>query len=115
MYRQILMFSAIATPFVAGAQVDASAAVQDTLHPISLPEAVSLAQRNAPAAVQARGQLRTTASAVRSAYGAFLPSVSASMAQSKQSGQRFDPLRGPVTTPFSPWQYSAGLSTNLEL
>jgi outer membrane protein len=115
MLRQLLVLSTIAPLSVAAAQSTATMVSQDSLHPISLQEAVSLAQRNAPAAVQARGQLRTTASAVRSAYGAFLPSVSASMAQSKQSGQRFDPLRGPVTTPFSPWQYSAGLGANLEL
>jgi outer membrane protein len=114
MFRQLLMLSTIA-PLGIAAQSTAPTVSQDSLHPISLQEAVSLAQRNAPAAVQARGQLRTTSSAVRSAYGAFLPSLSASMAQSKQSGQRFDPLRGPVTTPFSPWQYSAGLGANLEL
>lgn len=74
-----------------------------------------MAQRNAPAAIQARGQLRTTASAVRSAYGAFLPSLSSSMGQSKQGGERFDPLRGPVSGSVQPWQYSAGLNTSLEL
>src|SRR5437762_11302481 len=115
MYRQILMFSAIATPFVAGAQVDASAAVQDTLHPVSLPEAVSLAQRNAPAAVQARGQLRTAASAVRLAYGAFVPSLSVSMNQTQQSGQRFDALRNQVVSVTQPWSYSTGVSSSLEL
>jgi outer membrane protein len=115
MLRQLLVLSIMAPLGVAAAQSTATTVSLDSLHTISLHEAVSLAQRNAPAAVQARGQLRTTASAVRSAYGAFFPSVSASMAQSKQSGQRFDPLRGPVTTPFSPWQYSAGLGANLEL
>lgn len=107
---------AILTPLaVAGAQSGATAVAQDSLHPISLQEAVSLAQRNAPAAVQARGQLRTTASAVRSAKGAFLPSVSASMSQRKTSGERFDPLRGPVASSFQPWQYGAGFSANWEL
>src|SRR5947207_9311599 len=111
MYRQMLTLTAIAAPLVARAQATASVAAQDSLHPISLQEAVSLAQRNAPAAIQARGQLRTAASAIRSAYGAFFPNLSANIGQSKQSGQRFDPLRGPVTTAFSPWQYSAGLSS----
>ncbi len=99
---------------VAGGQTSVPS-VQDSLRPISLTEAVSLAQRNSPAAVQARGQLRTTASAVRSAYGAFLPSLSMSMQQRKQGGQRFDPLRGPVTQASSPWQYSMGFSSGLEL
>ena len=93
----------------------APASVGDSLRPISLQEAVSLAQRNAPAAVQARGQTRTMASGVRSAYGAFLPSLNSNMDQRKQGGERFDPLRGPVSTPSSPWQYSVGLNSNLEV
>src|SRR5437867_1568796 len=115
MYRELILTTIVAPLFALGAQPTTPLVSTDSLHPISLQEAVSLAQRNAPVAVQARGQLRTSASAVRSAYGAFFPSLSVSMAQSKQSGQRFDPLRGPVTTPFSPWQYSAGLSSSLEL
>ena len=89
--------------------------VNDSLHEIGLQEAITLAQRNAPAAVQARGQLRTTSSAVRSAYGAFLPSLSASVSQTQQSGQRFDNLRNQVVQSTQPWNYSTGLSTSLEL
>jgi outer membrane protein len=113
MYRKWLVLSAL-LPAAAGAQV-ASSSPADSLRPISLTEAVSLAQRNSPAAVQARGQMRTAASAIRSAYGSFLPSLSMSMGQTKQGGQRFDPLRGPVTQSASPWQYSLGFSSNLEL
>ena len=108
MYRGLLSLSVLAT--VAGAQ-----ATSDSLHPISLNEAVSLAQRNAPAAVQARGQLRSTSSAVRSLYGSFVPSLSASMSQSKQSGERYDALRDEIVTVTQPWSYSSGLSTSLEL
>jgi outer membrane protein len=113
MLRRLFAVSLIA-PAVAGAQSVPTVA-QDSLHPISLQEAVSLAQRNAPAAVQARGQLRTTASAVRSALGSFIPSLSASMNQTKQSGQRFDALRNQVVTVTNPWSYSTGLSSSLEL
>ena len=111
MFRQVACL-------VAGSAALASAQTttpQDSLHPIALQEAVRLAQRNAPAAVQARGQLRTTSSAVRSAYGAFIPSLTASLNQTKQSGQRFDALRNQVVTVAQPWSYSAGLSTSLEL
>jgi outer membrane protein len=104
------------SPFaVAGAQQTSMVLAQDSLRPISLNEAVTLAQRNSPLAVQARGQIRTSHSTVRSAYGAFLPSLSMSMGQTKQGGQRFDPLRGPVTQSASPWQYSMGFSSSLEL
>jgi outer membrane protein len=113
---KVLLLGAL-VPSLAAAQLSAAAiaAAQDSLRPISLQEAVSLAQRNAPAAVQARGQIRSTSSAVRSAYGAFFPSLSASVSQSKQAGERFDPLRGPVSGSVSPWQYGVGLSSNWEV
>jgi outer membrane protein len=111
MYRTILGLT-LAAPFGA---VGAQAPVADSLRPISLQEAVTLAQRNSPSAIQARGQTRTMASSVRSAYGAFLPSLSSSMEQRKQAGQRFDPLRGPVTQSASPWQYSVGLNSSIEV
>jgi len=112
--HRLLVLSALLPLTVASGQTP-SVMAPDSLRPIALEEAVSMARRNAPVAVQARGQLRTTSSAVRSAYGAFLPSLSGSMGQSKQGGERFDPLRGPVTTGASPWQYSVGLSSSLEL
>ena len=87
----------------------------DSLHPISLQEAVTLAQRNNPSAVTARGQTRAAQSSVRSAYGAFIPSLSASVQQSQQSGQRFDNIRNEVVQSNQPWNYSAGLSSSLEL
>lgn len=112
MYRRLLL--PVVLPFLAaGAQP--AIAPADSMRPIGLDEAVTLAQRNSPGAVQARGQLRTSASAVRSAYGSFLPSLSMSMGQTKQGGQRFDPLRGPVTQAASPWQYSMGVQSSLEL
>jgi len=112
-YKKLLVLSTILSPLAAaGAQ---TLAVGDSLHLISLQEAVSLAQRNAPAAVQARGQIRTTSSAVRSVYGSFIPSLSASMSQNKQTGQRFDALRNQVVTVTNPSNYAAGLSSSLEL
>jgi outer membrane protein len=87
----------------------------DSLRVITLQEAVSLAQRNAPAAVQARGTLRTTSSSVRSLYGSFIPSLSSSAGTNKQASQRFDPIANEVRTSNAPWNYSAGLSANLEL
>jgi outer membrane protein len=108
MFRRVLALSTIAA--AAGAQMPG-----DSLRPISLQEAVQLAQRNAPAAVQARGTMRTTSSQIRSAYGAYLPSLSSSAGQNKQSAQRFDALRNQVINSNSPWNYSAGLSTSLEL
>jgi len=111
MFRQLL---ACVMGCAAAAAAQTTVA-QDSLHPIPLVDAVRLAQRNAPAAVQARGQLRTTSSSVRSAYGAFLPSLTASLNQVKQSGQRFDQLRNQVVSVTQPWSYATGVSSNLEL
>lgn len=87
----------------------------DSLRPITLQEAVSLAQRNNPATVTARGQTRAAQSSVRSAYGAFVPSLSANVSQTQQSGQRFDNIRNQVVQSTQPWNYSAGVSSSLEL
>ncbi|HYM79898.1 MAG TPA: TolC family protein [Candidatus Limnocylindria bacterium] len=86
--------------------------------PITLEEAVTLAQRNAPQAVQAQGQARTSAAALRSAYGAFLPNVTLSAGANRQipSGgtTRFE--NGEIiTVADEPWSSSLGLGANVEL
>jgi outer membrane protein len=90
----------------------------DTLaaRPIPLPQAVTLAQQNALGAVQARGQVRTAESSVRAARAALFPSLSVSMGQVNQSGDRFD-SQGRLV-PFlapQPWSYSTGISSSLNL
>ena len=102
-------------PFVLVAPVALAQSPADSLRPITLQEAVSLAQRNNPSAVTARGQTRAAQSSVRSAYGAFIPSLSASVSQTQQSGQRFDNIRNQVVQSTQPTSYRAGLSSNLEL
>jgi outer membrane protein len=83
--------------------------------PISLDEAVRLAQRNAPSAVQAAGAIRSNAAAVRTAYLAFIPSVNLSTGASKQGGDRFNSQGELVPFTGADWQYSSGLSANLTL
>jgi outer membrane protein len=82
--------------------------------PISLAEAVRLAQQNAPAAVQARGQLRNSDAAIRSSYGAFIPNLNLSYGSNKQGGETF--FQGQLV-PFrgDPWNFNRGISANLEL
>lgn len=94
-------------PLALGAQDDAA-------RPISLREAVDLAQRNAPATVQARGVERTVSAQRRAAYGSFLPNMNFSLGTNRTQGVQFFqgqfiPLRG------DPWNYSNGLGANLEL
>jgi outer membrane protein len=85
-------------------------------HPIALQHAIELAQRNAPAAVQARGQIRTANSQVRAAYAAFLPSLSITAGQSNQTGDRVGQSGNIVPfNPKHPWSYSTGLRSSLRL
>ena len=66
---------------------------------ITLAEALRLAQRSQPRVVQAEGQVQTAAAQRRSAWGAFLPSLSASSSASdffSQGASRIDPLTGQV-------------------
>ena len=86
----------------------------DSLHPISLDEAVRLAQRNSPTAIQARGQVRTSNSTVRSAYGAFLPNLSFSLGQTQSRGRR-QGQEGTLVDYVAPASYSTGFNSTLTL
>ena len=90
----------------------------DTLaaKPIPLRDAVALAQQNALAAVQARGQVRSAESGVKAARAALLPSLNFTMGQVNQSGDRFDNQGRlvPYLAP-QPWSYSTGISSSLNL
>ncbi len=102
----------VAVPAAATAQARPDA---DEARPIALAEAVRLAQRNAPATVQARGQIASGHAALRSAYGAFLPNISVSASTSRIPGtDRFNNDGELIRTPAA-WQYGNGLSANLEL
>jgi outer membrane protein len=87
--------------------------------PITLDEAVRMAQQNALIVIQAQGQSRTASAGVRSAYGSFLPSVSVSAGASRQlqAGQRtrIDSNGNQVTVPTEPWSYTAGLGASVDL
>jgi len=88
--------------------------VADSSRTMSLKDAVTLAQKNSPLAVNARGQVRTSQAAVRSAYAAFLPTldVQASNTQNSPAGVVVDST-GHVFS--GRWQNSQGFSTGLEL
>lgn len=106
-----------ALPVMLGAQQ--SVGGDTAARPIGLHEAIRLAQRNAPVAVQARGQLRTSAASVRSSYGTFLPSASLSFGASRQftgAGDRtFVNQNGERVTLAENWSYNNGLAFNVEL
>jgi len=110
----LILIAMIATPAAAPGQTPAPPAAP---RPITLQEAVTLAQKNALAVVQAHGDVRTSAAATRAAYGAFLPSVSLSAGTTRQySGGHTLVQNGQVITlPSTPWSSSAGISANVAL
>lgn len=93
----------------------AAQAIDTTATPISLTEAIRLAQQNSITTVQARGSIRTSEVAVKQSYGAFLPSFSLSAGTQRQSGDRFDTQGNLVPFTGNPTSYSAGLQSSLQL
>ena len=108
--------AAMLAPAVLGAQATpVGSGTADGARPISLAEAVRLAQRNAPEAVRARGEMRQNAAAVRSAYAAFIPSLSLSLGQVRQGGGRLGPQGQLVPFTGQPWSYSSGFLASVDL
>jgi outer membrane protein len=105
----LLLTVAVSAPAFAGADP----------RPISLAEALSLAERNAVAVIEAQGQKRTAAAGVRSAYAAFLPSLSLSAGASRQIPARANQTRiengQVVTLAAQPWSFSEGLGASMAL
>ena len=100
---------------VTPATVIAQTVVDTTATPITLAEAIRLAERNSVSTVQARGTIRTSSAAVKQSYAAFLPSFSLSARTQRQSGDRFDTQGNLVPFTGNPTNYSTGLSSSLEL
>ena len=95
------------------------AAADSGVRAITIGEVVALAQRNAVAVIQAEGQRRNGAAGLRSAYGAFLPSVSVSAGANRQlptqAGQTRVVNGQIVTYAPEPWSYSASLGASVDL
>jgi len=95
--------------------VPVALAAQDGARPITLDEAVRLARQNAPAAVQARNQVRSTAAVVRTRYGAFLPTLSFGGGAQKQNGTRYLVDLDTILPNDAPWRANHSLSSNFEI
>jgi len=105
---------------IAAASALLAMASADSLpRPISLDQAIELAQKNSPAVVQAIGEQRTAAASVRSAYAAFIPSFTLSSGTTRQL-----PAQGPRTVvengqvvilPTEPWSTNIGMGANVTL
>jgi outer membrane protein len=96
--------------------VPALAVAQDAApRQIPLDEAVRLARRNAPAAVQARNAVRQNGAAVRSSYAAFLPNLNFSSGASRSDGVQFDQIRRELVPRSNPWSGSHRFNSSLEI
>jgi outer membrane protein len=112
----------LATALAAGLPTAVAAAEPGSpegLRTLGLEEALSLARRNAPAAVQAAGAVRTGRAQVRSAAAAFLPNLTLSAGTSRrysaeEGGDRIED-GAVVRLPSTPWSYGASFSSSLEL
>ena len=105
--------SALVSTGVAAQQQPVPAPAQRAQLQVSLAEAVRRALDVQPAMVQARGEARNAGANKRSAWGAFLPTVSTSASASRSNQDRFDPNS---TTRLPPgYAYSGGLNASLQL
>lgn len=106
MFRQLIVL--LAAPLALGAQQPVT---DTTLHPISLADAVRLANENNVANITAANAVRSANNGVRSARAALLPNVNVSAGQNKSYGDRLGQSNQLVQ--FTPvWSYSTGLQIN---
>jgi outer membrane protein len=80
--------------------------------PVSLQEAVGLAQTNSPSAVQAQGAVENAEGQIKTTYYGFFPTLSGSLGHSQGAGQVLD-NGGKLIPRISRPQYSTGLNANL--
>jgi outer membrane protein len=102
--------------FVLAALVPAALSAQpsqDSARPISLAEAVQLAQQNAPQMVAARNNINANEATVRTRWSAFLPTLSGNVSSSWGAGQVFD-NKGDIVSRnnVTPWNWSRRVSAN---
>jgi len=107
---RVLVFGLFLVPSCLAAQV-----VTDTTpRPIELDEAVRLAKRNSPAAVQARGDMRVARVGIKSAYLSFLPTLSVGAGRNRSGGGQFGELGEIINVPQRT-RYSDNFSARMDL
>lgn len=83
---------------------------------VTLQEAIDLAMRNSPAAVQAIGLDRNANAGRRQAVFAYVPTVNLSAGTGRTQGTTINNFNGQLTSlSGNPWSYSNGLTLNVEL
>jgi outer membrane protein len=97
------------------APLAAQAASDTTAHPIHLADAIRMAQAVEPAAVAAQGNVETSATNLKSAYAAFVPSVSANMSATlnNPATARVNPTTGQITS--GAWSVTQGFALAVDI
>jgi len=89
---------------------------EDGARPVSLQEAIDMASRNAPAAVQARGLNRNAAAARRQAVASYFPTINLSATSGNTQGTTINSFNGQLTAlSGNPWSYGNTLRMDLDL
>lgn len=100
---------------VGAAPLAAQAASDTTAHPIHLADAIKMAQAAEPAAIAAQGTIATNVAGLRSAYAAFVPSISVNMSSALNSPAtaRVNPTTGQLVS--GAWSLTQGFSINVDI
>src|SRR4051794_24076617 len=102
-----LLFALLLVPAVVVAQQSADAGFK----PISVQEALSLAQENSPSAVQARNSINNAAGTLRTTRNQLFPTLSGTLGHSQGAGQQLT-NEGALVRRVSTPSYSTGLSAS---
>lgn len=103
------------TLLAAPLMLSAQRMTDSTLHPISVQDAVRLAEQNNVSAVTAANQIHAANYNVRAARAELYPTVIATAGQSKSGGERLGPSGTLVPYSNSSWTYTTGLASQLTL
>lgn len=108
MFRKLIVL--LAAPALVGAQQ-----ITDTTeHPISMAEAVRMANSNNVQNITAANSVRSANYGVRAAKAAIIPTLNATASQGKSAGQRVGP--GNQLIDYQPvWSYNTGLNSQFTL
>ncbi len=90
-------------------------AQESQLPGLTMEEAIEAALRHSPQIAQAEGAVRNAGQSERTAWGAYLPSLSASSGGSRRSSEIFNPTTNTMVKSDASVSYNAGLSSSLEL
>jgi outer membrane protein len=94
--------------------LSAQTAADTSPRTITVDEAVRLARRNSPLAVQARGDLRVARAGIKSAYFAFVPTAGVSLGTNWRRGLDYDPRTDSIYT-NSNLSFSNGVGFRVDL